>query len=93
MKKGRLTKEPNLLKHSIDWERFSSADGMWIKVNAYLDAHDMRTFVGLVELDNYRGYKLKFNFNTIEEAFNWAESQVSYRTGKLIEKRTVEKKR
>ncbi len=79
MRKGRLIKEPNLTKNSIDWERFSSGRGGWITTKAYLSAHDMKTFVGLVEASDYKFSDIKFGFRTIEEAFEWADGRVDYK--------------
>jgi hypothetical protein len=80
MRKGRLTKDKNYLKNSIDWERFSSSQGKWIKTQAYLDAHDKKTFCGKTEDNNYHT-AFQRGFATIEEAFAWAESQVDYKKG------------
>ena len=80
MRKGKLVKEKNDLKNSIDWERFSQSGEKWITTKAYLNAHDMKTFVGLVEGNGYQ-YAIKSHFHTIEEAFEWAESQVDYKKG------------
>ena len=86
MRRGKLTKEFNYLKNSYDWERYSRDNrNCWISVKAYLNAHDLKTFVGLVE-GNLEGtlpnntFAIKFDFQTIEEAFVWAEAQVDYKT-------------
>ena len=80
MRKGRLTKELNRSKGSIDWERFSSGRGGWIKVSAYLDARDMKTYAGLAEGNDYQS-AFRRGFPTIEAAFEWAEAQVDYKKG------------
>lgn len=83
MRKGRLQKTRNYPKNSIDWERFSSGDGINIHVSAYLDAHDMKTFCSIVEMnaiDTTRDIMaFETDFSTIEEAFAWAESHVDYK--------------
>jgi hypothetical protein len=86
MRRGKLIKTINYPKNSIDWDRHSNGSGTWAKVSAYLDAHDMKTYVGLVELDNYRGHRIKFGFTTIEEAFKWADAQVDYKNDALYPK-------
>jgi len=80
MRKGRLTKEKNFLKNSIDWERFSSGNQVCITVRAYLDAQDRKTFCGIAEDNNYHT-AFKRGFATIEEAFAWAENHVDYKKG------------
>ncbi len=80
MRKGKLTKEKNFLKNSIDWERFSSGNQVCITVRAYLDAQDKKTFCGIAEDNNYHT-AFQRGFATIEEAFAWAENQVDYKKG------------
>ena len=81
MRKGKLVKEKNYPKNSIDWERVSSDNDGWIETRAYLDARDMKTFAGIAECSDRNQYAFKRDFTTIEEAFEWAESQVDYKRG------------
>lgn len=87
MRKGRLRKEKNYTKNSIDWSRYSY-DGKenWIETQAYLDAHNMKTYCGLAEGNSgKKRYSFQRGFTSLEEAFEWAESQVDYKTGKVKE--------
>ncbi|MEE9302276.1 MAG: hypothetical protein V3U84_00685 [Thiotrichaceae bacterium] len=82
MRKGRLEKTKNYPKNSVDWERFSFRNGVAIKTRAYLDAHDMTTYCGIAEDNNYHT-SFKRGFKTIEEAFEWADNKVDYKTGTI----------
>lgn len=89
MRKGKLVKEKNLSKNSVDWERLSiGEDGVGrmsnISVKAYLDAHDMKTFCGLAEKNGNEEIAFGRGFPTIERAFAWAESRVDYKRGIVI---------
>jgi hypothetical protein len=87
MRKGRLVKYKNYSNNSIDWERFSSGNGCWIEVRAYLDARDMKTFAATAESSDRNHDTFKRGFATIEEAFEWAESQVDYKKGIIKKQR------
>jgi hypothetical protein len=78
MRKGRLTKKLNLINNSQMWERFSSGDGCWVGVYAYLNAFDKTTYSVRVESNNNRFYFVKHNFKTIDEAFNYGDSSIDY---------------
>ena len=89
MRKGKLVKKMNYSKNCIEYERLSTGKGIWVETSAYLNAHDMKTFVGKVEgsdsnlnWQSNRLHAIKFGFATIEEAFEWAENQFDYKTGK-----------
>lgn len=81
MRKGKLIKEKNYPKNSVDWERLSSNNDAWIEVQAYLDARDMKTFAGIAESSDRERYAFRRGFPTIEKAFEWAENQVDYKQG------------
>jgi hypothetical protein len=88
MRKGRLEKQ----KHNdgtIYWERDTFIPNHLrdcpnlccnhIKTIGYTNAHDKITFVGLVETSTTHYLKIKFGFETIEEAFQWADNHVDYK--------------
>jgi hypothetical protein len=80
--KGEIKITYNHPKQCYEIERFSTFPTCCITVRAYLDAHDMKTFVGIAE-DNHYHSVLKFGFKDILSAFVWADNQVSYYKGTI----------
>lgn len=84
--KGEIEIIYNHLKKCYEVERNSTTDTSCITVQAYLDAHDMKTYVGLAEDNNYHS-AIKFGFPDILSAFVWADNQVSYYKGIIKKQR------
>ena len=84
--KGDIEIKYNHLRQCYEMERFTITDDSCITVRAYLNAHDLKTYVGRAEDNNYHS-SIKFGFTDILSAFVWADNQVSYYKGIIKKER------